>query len=329
MKVRTILLFTILPFIIGFVMAYFQGKPTTHTTSFSSENILPTDTITLSNNGDIYSLNHHGVTQITHNQHLIEPVTVKTAFVAIEKKTNSSSLIIYDHSGNKAKTLFNGNSDNIDTMSWITDPSVNSDQTRIAYVSDKDRLQTNTPDNQLYIFNLADGTSTNIVKADPYSGGITHPIFNPVNGNIVLYDYYQYDPQTLMPYSTIEEYNKQAGLTTTLTFEDKNAYQESLSPDGKQILFLGRNIDSNTASLYLADFTDNGLTNIQILATGDFAYPVFSNTKNHIYYLSSDRNHGYNLLTATVQKNKLINSLPIVNGFQLQGTSSFSIIKNN
>lgn len=328
MKKRTILLFSIIPFIIGFLLAHFQAKQSVNqTSSFSLSNIMPSDTIVLSSKGNIYKLTQSNTSQITHDQNLIEPVVAGNLIIAVEKTTNYSSLFAYDTEGNKIDTLFSGKSENIDTMSWVTDPAVSPDQTSLAYVSDRDRLQTNIPDNALYLYNLSDKKLTNIAKPDPYSGGITHPTYDPINGNIILYDYYQYDPQTLIPYSTIEEYAQDTGVTTTLTFEDKNAYQQSFSPDGKQLLFVGRNGDTSTVTLYLADVTEKGLTNIHSLATGDFAYPTFSYTKNHIYFLQSEENNGYNLVTATTQNNKLTHILQITNGFQLLGNSSYTVIK--
>lgn len=328
MKKRTLALFSILPFITGFLMASLQTRqPIIQASSLSPNNILPSDTIVLSSNGDIYKLTQNNSTQITHGQNLIEPIVTGSSIIAVEKTTNYSSLFEYNLEGNKISTLFSGKGDNIDTMNWITDPTMSADHNTIAYVSDKDRGQTNVPDNALYAYTLSDRKTVTIAKPDPYSGGITHPTYDPTNENIILYNYYQYDPQTLTPYSTIEEYAQDTGLTTTLTFEDKNAYQQSFSPDGKQLLFLGRNGDTSTVTLYLADLTEKGLTNIQSLGTGDFAYPTFSNTKNHIYYLQSEGNNGYNLVTATLQNNTLTHVLSITNGFQLLGNSSYTVTK--
>ncbi len=329
MKKRVVLLFSIVPFIVGFLVAYTQGKPASHATSFATNAIQPTDKIIISNNGDIYTLTQNGTTQVTHGQNLIEPVAANNNFAAIEKTTNYASLIMFDQAGNKVKTLFNGNSDKIDTMSWISDPVVNASQNRIAYVSDKDKAQTNAPDNALYVLNLSTGKSTNIAKPDPYSGGLADPVFDPMDGNIILYDYYQYDPKSLTPYSTIEQYDNSSGTITTLTYENKNAYQGSLSPDGKQLLFLGRNDGSNTVTLYIANFdSSTGLSNIHALLIGDFAYPRFSNTKGTIYYLQAQQNSGYNLLTGTIKNNALTNVQTVVSGNTLLGNSSYTIANN-
>jgi len=325
---KRIIVFCIGAFIVGFFLAYVQGKPTEGATAFHTENVAPSDTITLSSGGDIYTLSQNNTTQITHQQNLTEPVVIKDTIAAIEKTTNYASLILLDASGTKIKTLFNGDSSSIDTMSWITDPSTNPEETRIAYVSDKDKAQTNVPDNALYVYNLTTGKSTNIAQPDPYSGGIAHPIFDPVDGNILLYDYYQYDPQTLMPYATIEQYDNRTGLITTRTFENQNAYQESLSPDGTKLLYLERNTDLPSVTVYIADFdTKTGLSNMHPLFTGDLAYPVFSNTKNHLYILQATGNKGYNLLTATIQNNTLINIKTVVSGNALLGNSSYAIHK--
>lgn len=315
--------------VLGFLVAFFQTHQGGQTmATFSTKNIPPTDVIVLSNQGDIYQVSHQGSAQITHGQHLIEPVKIGNTFAAIEKTTNYASLLMFDQQGNIIKTLFSGNNDTIDTMSWITDPAASPAQNRIAYVSDKDKAQTNVPDNALYVLNLATGKSTNVAKPSPYSGGLAHPLFNPVNSNIILYDYYQYDPQTLMPYSTIEQFDNTTGLITTLTFENQNAYQAAFSPDGKQLLFLGRNDGSTSVTLYIADFdSTSGLSNIRTLLSGDLAYPAFSNTKNVIYYLQAQGNSGYNLMNATIQNNKLSNIQTVVSGNILLGNSSYAILK--
>jgi len=330
MKKSKLLIIFIFSFLTGFIVAFIQSKPQgAGLISFYSNNILPTDKITIISNGDIYQLSQNAANQITHNQNLIEPVAIGNNFVAITKTTNNSSLIMFDKLGNKIKTLFDGNNSSFDTMSWIGDPAVNASLNRIAYVSDKDKIQTNIPDTALYVLNLDNEKSTNIANPAAFSGGITHPIFDPIDSGIVLYDYYQYDPQTSSPYSTIEQFDNKSGQIKTLTFENKNAYQESISPDGQKILFLGRNGDSNTVTLFIGDYDiQNGISNMKALLTGDVAYPVFSKTKNHIYYLYSQGNKGYNLITATVQNNKVVNIRTVISGFQLLGNSSFVVDKN-
>lgn len=327
MKIRTILFFSIIPFVFGFTMMRFS-RSTKISVNFETSNVMPTDIILLSSRGNIFKLDKNGYEEIISGHNLIEPIVVGNSVAAIYKTTNFSSLIMYDPSVNKTKTLFNGDTGNLDTMSWITDPATSPDGKRIAYVSDKDRQMTGVPDNALYVLNLADGKSTNIAQPDPYSGGLAHPIFNPQDSNIVLYDYYQYNPETSVPYSTIEEFNKKTGRVRTLTFEGKNAYQASFSPDGKKLLFLGRLEDKNLVTLYLADYDDNGLSNFKALAVGDFAHPVFSFTDNKMYFLKAQKNNGYNLMTATIQDDKLIDIKTIVSGNELLGNSSFNVVKN-
>lgn len=327
MKKRLIIIYSVISFLLGLTVAFHQGKQINKETTFYINNVPYKDRILLSSKGDLYQLTSKNVKQITRNQNLIEPVFADNNIVAVEKTTNYSSLVMYNLAGEKIRNLLNGKSGNIDSMSWFSDPSINPTGNVIAYVSDKDKRQTQVPDNALYVLNISDGKSTNIASPAAFSGGITHPIFNPVNGKILLYDYYQYDPGTSLPYSTIEQYNKDTGLIRTLTFENKNAYQESFSPDGKQLLFLGRNNDIRTVTLYVADFTSDGLKNIFALTSGDLAYPTFSNINNHIYYLQASGNSGYDLFTATIDKSKLKNIHNITSGSQLLGTSSFSVIK--
>ncbi len=330
MNKKILIIYAIVAFVLGIFSAYMLGGPATKPpTSFKTTVMQPADSIVLSENGDIYTLRKNFVTQITHGQQLIEPVVAGNSYIAIHKATNYASMEMFDQQGSLQKTLFNGNTGNIDTMNWISDPAVSADQSMVAYVSDRDRVRTQVPDNALYTLDLATGESKNIANPAPYSGGLAHPIFDPVDSTIILYDYYQYDPQTLVPYSTIEQYDTQSGLTTPLTFENKNAYQWAFSPDGKQLLFLGRNGDTNTVTVYLANYdSTNGLSNIHAIAFGDFAYPEFSYISGYIYMLQAEGNTGYNLVTGVIKKNVLTDIQTVVSGNSLLGNSSYTVRKN-
>lgn len=325
---KRILIFSIMiPIILGYFVAQHQSeKPTISNRSvFSYTAVLPGDILTLSSLGNIFVVTHTGVTQITQNQNLIDPIPVGNKYIAVLKKTNYSSLLEYSSAGKLIKTLFNGNTGKIDTMSWISDPAINHEKNKIAYVSDKDRQLTGVPDLALYELNLANDESTHIAKPDPYSGGLAHPVWNPTNSNILLYDYYQYDPKTLNPYSTIMEYNKKTGQIIPLTTDLQNAYQASFSLDGKKLLFLIRNKNLLDVSIYSADITADGLSNEHKLLTGDISYPQYSYTRGHIYFQEAIGNSGYNLLTATIVNDSLINIIPVTKGSQLVGDSSFSV----
>jgi len=173
--------------------------------------------------------------------------------------------------------------------------------------------------------NLSDGTVEKIVDPDPHSGGIADPVWDPTNPNLITYDYYQYD-DNYNPYSTIDEYNIQTQITTHLTTQSQNAYQGAFSPDGKEFIFLARNNDI-TPVMYIAKVTDNGLTGVHSIASGDFAYPAFSNTPNHIYYLEAEGNNGYDLYTATLVDGNLTNASAISVGEKLLTNSGFTVSK--
>ncbi len=329
-KKRTLLAFTIIPFIIGYFFAQSRENTVINTPlqpDFYNSNIQPNDKITLASGGNIYSLTENGVNQVTKNQNIIEPVPLGNNYVAIDKETNFSKMIEFDGKGNVINTLFNGDTGNIDTMNWATDPAVNNGQNKIAFVSDKDRLLIGAPDNALYVYDLSSAKSTNIAKPDPYSGGLAHPVWDPADSNILFYDYYQYDPKTLEPYSTVMEYDKQTGEIFPLTTDKQNAFQSSISSDGKKVLFIIRNNNAFNVSLYIADFGNNGLSNEHLLATGDFAYPQFSNSDGYIYYLMATGNTGYNLMKAQIVNNKLSGIVQITSGSNLLGNSSFTVSK--
>lgn len=325
-KKRSLLIFVMLPLIAGYLVASIQGHTVQRKSNlnFASKNVLPTDRITLVNQGSISSVTKTDSTTIdTHHPQLIEASPLGNNYIAVDKQTNYASLEEFSSTGVLLETLLNGNTKDIDTMNWFIDPAVQQNQQEIVFVSDKDKEKTKVFDNALFIYSLASHSIKRIVDPFPSSGGIAHPRLNPTNPNILIYDYYQYD-EKYNPYSLIQEYNRQTEKITSLTTQKQNAYQGSFSSDGKQLIFLGRNSDF-TVTMYLADVADNGLSNVQKLMTGDIAYPTFSFTSNHIYYLQAEDNKGYNLLTATVQKNKLINPATVVSGFQLLGNASFSV----
>lgn len=326
---RALIIFAIIPLIAGYFVASAQGNKKQQSDTnpnFITNSILPTDKITLTEKGNIISLTQKGVTTIpTNHQELIEVSPLSDNFIGVDKQTNYSSLDEFSSRGSLIKALQNGNTGNIDTMNWFTDPIVNAKQTEIAFVSDKDGAQTNVLDNALFVEDLSTGTSEKIADPDPHSGGITHPVWNPINPNLITYDYYQYD-NNYNPYSVIDEYNIQTQTTNSLTTQKQNAYQGSFSPDGKHFIFLERN-NNITTVMYEANVTANGLSNIYNIATGDFAYPEFSNTANHIYYLQAQGNNGYDLYTATIDNGTISNTTALSTSEQLLGNSGFVVSK--
>lgn len=329
-KTRSILILTIIPLAIGYLFAMVQtpksitnGK--NHTLDIRTSEILPTDMITLSEQGDIISITHNEVKDRTQNQHLIEPVRFGSSYLAIDKQTNYASLIEFSQSGNMSKILVNGNTGNVDTDTWIADIAVRPNKQDIVFVSDKDRLQTQISDNVLYDMNIKSGKTTVLARPNPGSGGIAHPVWNPVDADMLLYDFYAYD-EASQPYSTIIAYNIKTGVRIPLTTGKDNAYQASISPDGKEVVYLERNSD-NTVDMYIADVTPEGLRNIKSIANGDFAYPVFSYTQNHIYFLKAQGNEAYSLYTGTISHGKFTN-VSALSGPQLSGSSGFTIAKN-
>ncbi|HSX08787.1 MAG TPA: hypothetical protein VLF93_01385 [Candidatus Saccharimonadales bacterium] len=327
-KIRAIIIFIILPIIAGYLIASHQGHKSipTASLSFSNHALQPTDQITLVENGTIATITQKNVTTMqTHHPQLIETLPLGGSFVGVDKQLNYSSLLEFSPNGTVTKTLQNGNTGNIDTMNWFTDPAMSSDQKKLAFVSDKNKATTDVQDNALFIENFGTGAVTKIVDPDPHSGGIAHPFWNPMNPNLITYDYYQYDDQ-YNPYSVIQQYDITSQSTTPLTTQKQNAYQGSFSPDGKHFIFLERN-NNITTQMYIADVTSNGLTNIQQLASGDFAYPQFSYTPNHIYYLEAKGNTQYDLYTATVANGQLSGIMQISNTQQLLGNSGFVVEK--
>jgi WD40 repeat protein len=325
-KIPAIIIFILIPLAGGYLVASAQGhkQPMQTNLEFKSGSIQKTDRITLAEKGAIISITNAGVNSIqTNHPALIETIPLGTNFIGIDKQINYSVLDEFSPGGSVVKTLHNGNTGNIDTMDWFTDPAVNTSQTKIAFVSDKDKSQTNILDNALFVENLVDGSLQKIADPDPHSGGITHPVWNPANQDMITYDYYQYDTN-YNPYSIIEEYNLQTHTTTPLTTQQENAYQGSFSPDGKQFIFLERGNDITTG-MYIADVTENGLANVHTAATGDFAYPAFSNIPNHIYFLQAQGNNGYDLYTATITNDKLTDLSAISTGEQLQANSGYTV----
>ena len=325
-KIRAIIIFILIPLIGGYLVASAQEHKTlrNENLNFNINNEAATDRITLVENGTIFSLTRTGISSLpTNKPSLIEATPLGNNYIGIDKQTNYSTLEEFLPTGSLTKTLQNGSTNNIDTMDWFSDPAVNVNQNKIAFVSDKEKNKTNILDNALFVENLADGSVQKIADPDPHSGGIAHPVWNPVDQYSIIYDYYQYD-KNYNPYSVIDEYNLQTQTINPLTTREQNAYQASFSPDGKKIIFLERGNDITTG-MYVANLTENGLTNIRNIAIGDFAYPAFSNTPNHIYYLQAQGNSGYDLYVATIIKDKIANSSAISTGGQLHANSGLTV----
>lgn len=322
---RAIIIFAIIPLIAGYFVASSHANKATQAAhlNFTPQNVQKHDQITLVENGTIISLTQKGVVSIpTHIPQLIEALPLGNNFIGVDKRTNYSSLDEFSTKGKLIKTLQNGTAAKIDSMDWFTDPAINPNQTKIAFVSDMDKSKTNVLDNALFVENVT-GSIQKIANPDPHSGGIAHPVWDPANPQNIIYDYYQYD-NNFNPYSVIDEYNFQTQNPTQLTTRKQNAYQGSFSPNGKQLIFLERN-NNITTKMVIADVTANGLAHTQTIAEGDFAYPEFSNTKNHIYYLEAQGNSGYDLYTATLANGKLTNAMQVSTGEQLLANSGFVV----
>ena len=328
-KLRAFIIFIFIPLIAGYLVASSQQhKPMIkNNLNFTINNVLPTDRITLVEDGKIISVTHASVTSHPTNKPLlIETIPFGSNFIGVDKQLNYSSLYEFSSTGSEVKTLQDGNTGNIDTMNWYTDPALSLNQNELAFVSDRDKDRTNVQDNALFVQNLTDGTLQKIADPDPNSGGIADPVWNPVDPQSITYDYYQYD-KDYSPYSIIEEFNLQSQNTVDLTTQEQNAYQGSFSPDGKQFIFLERN-NNSTPIMAIADVTDSGLSNVHALGIGDFAYPEFSNTPNTIYYLEAQGNNGYDLYSAQIVGGKITNPAQISTGAQLLANSGFMISRN-
>ena len=328
-KLRAFIIFMLIPLIAGYLVASSQEHKSKikDTSNFTITNILPTDRITLVEAGKIISLTQTGVvSHATQRPLLIETLPFGNNFIGVDKQLNYSSLDEFSSNGTLQRTLQDGNTGNIDTMNWYTDPALSTDQKQLAFVSDRDKDRTNVLDNALFVQNLSDGTLQKIADPDPHSGGIAHPVWNPANPQNIAFDYYQYD-KNYNPYSIIEEYNLQSQNTVSLTTQEQNAYQGSFSPDGKQFIFLERTDDITTV-MYVANVTESGLSNVRSIGSGDFAYPQFSNTPDTIYYLQAQGNNGYDLYVAHIVGDKIANPSQISTGAQLFANSGFSVVRN-
>ena len=327
--IHALIIFAILPLLAGYFVAASHAKKqvVVNNLNFNPKQILPTDKITLTEQGNIISVNTHGIITVpTHNAQLIQSIPWQDNFISVDKELNYSSLLVFSKNGSLTSKLQNGDTGNIDTMNWFTDPALSPDAKQLAFVSDKNKGKTHVEDNALFVENFETKTVEKEADPDSHSGGIAHPVWNPTNVHELIYDYYSYT-RNFSPYSTIDEYNTQTQQTTHLTTPEQNAYQAAFSPDGKQLLFLERG-DNIKTTLYLADVTNDGLSNIQSLATGDFAYPQFSHTPNNIYYLMANSNTGYNLYVSRITGNRLTSTNAVSTGDQLLGNSGF-IVRHN
>src|ERR1700722_17299106 len=94
-KIRALIIFAITPLIIGYFVASAQGHKlqTITNLNFNTNNILPTDRITLTEKGNIISLTQNAVTTIpTNHSQLIEANPLGTNYIGVDKKTNYASL---------------------------------------------------------------------------------------------------------------------------------------------------------------------------------------------------------------------------------------------
>lgn len=327
-KKRSIIFFAFVPLLAGYIFGVIETeKPVVKpSVSFSTTGVQQADVLTISDQGDIFTLSHGKQTQITQGQRVIQPAFLGRSFVAINKQQNYSELLQFSFGGIKTKTLLSGKTESIDSMSYISDPAVSPTFQDIAFVSDMDRVKTTISDTALYILNVSSGKIKKVADPLPHSGGITHPMWNPINPRVLVYDYYQYD-ENYAPYSLIMQYDMDSNKTISLTTKAQNAYQGAFSPDGKHFMFLSRSEDNTEVMINISEVTADGLSNVRSFARGDFAYPMFSQVQGYIYYLRAYGNHGYNLYTSFIKNNQLTNISQISTGEQLFAHSGLSVSK--
>ena len=313
-------------FLVGFSFARYRDLHRTSKAIMHNrvDSIVPGDRLLLTKDGNIFSLGRSTTTQITHEEHVSEAVATSSGYFAVAKKTNYSSLLFYNKSGSLVQTFLDGNAPRIDRMVWVTEPVVSPDEKKIAFVSDRNRFQTGNSDNALFVQDIVKGIPQLIVKPIPYSGGIANPVWDP-QMRFLLYTSYTYDELTLEPYSVVQLYDFKTRSAIDLTTKEQNAFQATLSPDAQKILFLSRDKDKNSVTLFLADFLDQKIMNAKALATGDIAYPRFSNAQNHIYYLQASENSDYTLMTANVHDASISGILSVPDAVHLKA-GAYSVL---
>jgi Tol biopolymer transport system component len=320
---------TALPLAVGFIFSSYRSNASVPTTGKISENhsqISPSDTITISSQGAILTLDSKGTSKITAGPGLINPVWANGSLIAELKSTNYSSIELFSQNGSLQKKLVDGSNRILDNNKWAAEPAVSQDGTLMAYVSDKNRFTTGVPDNELFLESLTTGKTRLIASPNAYTGGITNPRFNPTNSSQIAYSFYQYDSSN-NPLSTIMLSDTTTGKAQILTTEKQNAYQQDFSFDGRKMAFLGRSNDLPEVTLYIADFNGSSLTNIKSIYTGDIAYPRFSFDGKSIYFLQAIKNTGYNLYKAEIGTDTVKNITQITSGQALNGDSSFEVSK--
>src|SRR5579872_2090362 len=98
-KKRSLLLFTIVPLLLGVFIAnnnLKNQKIATPPFNINTSSIPKADEIIISIKGDIYDLKNGSSSQITHGQNLIEPLKFNNSFIAVYKTVNYSSILQYD-----------------------------------------------------------------------------------------------------------------------------------------------------------------------------------------------------------------------------------------
>src|SRR5579872_7208606 len=108
--IRALIVFALIPLIAGYFVASFRGHKIQLTTNlnFNTGNVLPTDIITLTENGNIISVTQKAVTTIsTKHPQLIEASPLGTNYIGVDKQTNYSSLYEFSQTGTLLQTVQN------------------------------------------------------------------------------------------------------------------------------------------------------------------------------------------------------------------------------
>jgi hypothetical protein len=249
--------------------------------------------------GDLWETNGERTKQLTHNGHLSQPSLVDDALVYVERQKNYSDLW-FVQAGAAPRRLTHGASPDVSANHWVAQPVLLPDSRGIDVLSDQNKDTTGVGDLAIWQLDLATESLRQMTHPPPYTGGDQDVAIDPHEPGTIVFTRYIYaaNGQLIEQLTWLEAGSDQ---TVALTTPDHPARQASFAPDGTGLAFV--QTDGQVDGLYVGRLETDPprLLDVQQVATGTNAQPVWSPDGNALAYVALT-NHQFDLWVRSISR---------------------------